>query len=81
MPRQSYQGQLVAERDRWKLLLDINNHVTAFLDVRALFRAACGSLREYFNNDFAAIWLIDKDQNRLQAVALDFPTSPASLTT
>ena len=72
---QSYQGQLVAERDRWKLLLDINNHVTAFLDVRALFRAACSSLREYFNNDFAAIWLIDKDQNRLQAVALDFPTS------
>ena len=72
---QSYQGQLVAERDRWKLLLDINNHVTAFLDVRALFRAACSSLREYFNNDFAAIWLIDKDQNRLQGVALDFPTS------
>lgn len=71
----SYQRQLVEERDRWKLLLDINNHVTAFLDVRALFRAACSSLREYFNNDFAAIWLIDKDQNRLQAVALDFPTS------
>jgi len=71
----SYQRQLLAERDRWKLLLDINNHVTAFLDVRALFRAACSSLREYFNNDFAAIWLIDQDQNRLQAVALDFPTS------
>lgn len=71
----SYQRQLLAERDRWKLLLDINNHVTAFLDVRALFRAACSSLRAYFNNDFAAIWLIDKDQNRLQGVALDFPTS------
>ena len=76
---ESYQRQLVAERDRWKLLLDINNHVTAFLDVRALFRAACSSLRGYFNNDFAAIWLIDKDQNRLQAVALDFPTSQGFL--
>ena len=76
---ESYQRQLVAERDRWKLLLDINNHVTAFLDVKALFRAACSSLREYFNNDFAAIWLIDKDQNRLQAVALDFPTSQGFL--
>ena len=75
----SYQRQLVEERDRWKLLLDINNHVTAFLDVRALFRAACSSLRQYFNNDFAAIWLIDKDQNRLQAVALDFPTSQGFL--
>ena len=72
---ESYQGQLVAERDRWKLLLDINNHVTAFLDVKALFRAACSSLREYFNNDFAAIWIIDKDQNRLRMWRLDFPTS------
>ena len=76
---ESYQKQLLAERDRWKLLLDINNHVTAFLDVRALFRAACSSLREYFGNDFAAIWLIDKDQNRLQAVALDFPASQGFL--
>lgn len=30
---ESYHRQLVAERDRWKLLLDINNHVIAFLDV------------------------------------------------
>jgi len=79
MASDAYQRQLVAERDRWKLLLDINNHVTAFLDVRALFRAACSSLREYFNNDFAAIWLTDKDQDRLQAVALDFPTSQGFL--
>jgi len=79
MASDAYQRQLVAERDRWKLLLDINNHVTAFLDVSALFRAACSSLREYFNNDFAAIWLINKDQNRLQAVALDFPTSQGFL--
>jgi formate hydrogenlyase transcriptional activator len=70
---ESYHRELVAERDRWKLLLDINNHVIAFLDVKALFRAACSSLREYFNNDFAAIWLIDKDQNRLHALAMDFP--------
>src|SRR5271165_4512280 len=32
----SYQGQLVAERDRWKLLLEINNHVIAHLDVKQL---------------------------------------------
>ena len=49
---ESYQGQLVAERDRWKLLLEINNHVIRFLDVKALFRAACSSLREYFDNDY-----------------------------
>src|SRR5271157_2535857 len=75
----SYERQLLAERDRWKLLLEINNHVISRLDVKELFRAACASLREYFDNDFAAIWLIDKDQNRLQAVALDFPTSQGFL--
>src|SRR5271165_6762571 len=75
----SYQRQLLAERDRWKLLLEINNHVISYLDVKELFRAACASLREYFDNDFAAIWLIDKDRNRLHAVALDCPTSQGFL--
>ena len=72
---ESYQGQLVAERDRWKLLLEINNHVIAHLDVKALFRAACSSLREYFENDYAAVWIIDKNQNRLECAAMDFPAS------
>ena len=72
---ESYQGQLVAERDRWKLLLEINNHVITHLDVKALFRAACGSLRKYFDNDYAAVWIIDKDQNRLECAAMDFPSS------
>ena len=71
----SYQGQLLAERDRWRLLLEINNHVIAHLDVKALFRAACSSLREYFENDYAAVWIIDKDQNRLECAAMDFPAS------
>ncbi len=72
---ESYQGQLVAERDRWRLLLEINNHVIAHLDVKALFRAACSSLRQYFDNDYAAVWIIDKDQNRLECAAMDFPAS------
>src|SRR5271166_2255649 len=72
---ESYQRQLVAERDRWKLLLEVNNHVIAYLDAKELFRAACDSLRKYFENDFAAIWLLDKDQNRLEAAAMDFPAS------
>ena len=71
----SYQRQLVAERDRWRLLLEINNHVIAHLDVKSLFRAACSSLREYFENDYAAVWIIDKDQNRLECAAMDFPAS------
>ena len=69
---ESYQRQLLAERDRWKLLLEINNHVISRLDVKELFRAACASMREYFDNDFAGVWIIDKDLNRLQSAALDF---------
>src|SRR5271169_6827251 len=76
---ESYQRQLLAERDRWKLLLEINNHVISRLDVKELFRAACDSLRKYFENDFAAIWLLDKDQNRLEAAAMDFPASQGFL--
>jgi len=72
---ESYQRQLVAERDRWKLLLEVNNHVIAYLDVNELFRAASVSLRKHFDSDFAGIWIIDKDQNRLRSVALDFPGS------
>ena len=76
---ESYQRQLLAERDRWKLLLEINNHVISYLDVKELFRAACDSLRNYFENDFAAIWLLDKDHNRLEAAAMDFPASQGFL--
>src|SRR5271166_2179007 len=76
---ESYQRQLLAERDRWKLLLEINNHVISRLDVNELFRAACASLREYFDNDFAGISLLDKDQNRLEAAAMDFPASQGFL--
>ena len=72
---ESYQRQLVAERDRWRLLLEVNNHVIAYLDVNELFRAASVSLRKHFDSDFAGIWIIDKDQNRLRSVALDFPGS------
>jgi len=75
----SYQRQLQAERDRWKLLLEINNHVISYLDEKELFRAACDSLRKYFESDFAAIWLLDKGQNRLEAAAMDFPASQGFL--
>jgi len=72
---ESYQRQLRAERDRWKLLLEINNHVVSCLDIKELFRAACDSLRKHFDNDFAGIWIIDKEGNRLESAALDFPSS------
>lgn len=75
-----YQRQVAKERDRLRVLLEINNHVVAKLDVMELFRAASTSLRSYFDNDFTGFWLIGKDSNQLELAALDFPTSKGFLT-
>jgi formate hydrogenlyase transcriptional activator len=69
-----YQRQVVKERDRLRLLLEINNHIVSKLDINELFRSASASLRTYFRNDFTGFWLIDKQSNELQCVLLDFPS-------
>jgi formate hydrogenlyase transcriptional activator len=71
----SYQKQLLEERDRWKLLLEINNLLVSHLNITDLFRAASVSLRKYFANDFAGIWLLNKEKNRMECSILEFPES------
>ena len=68
-----YQRELASERDRLRLILEINNHVASSLDVNDVFQAAAASIREYFGNDFTGVWLIDRESNQLQNVLLDFP--------
>jgi formate hydrogenlyase transcriptional activator len=68
-----YQRQLARERDRLRLLLEINNQVVTQLDVNELFRSASASIRKYFANDFTGFWLIDKHSNQLECAVLDFP--------
>ena len=75
-----YQRQVVKERDRLRLLLEINNHIVSKLDINELFRSASASLRTYFRNDFTGFWLIDKQSNQLECVILDFPSGKGSLT-
>ena len=75
-----YQRQVVQERDRLRLLLEINNHVVSKLDIDELFRSASASIRRYFQNDFAGFWLIDKQSNRLKLAVLDFPDTKGFLT-
>jgi formate hydrogenlyase transcriptional activator len=70
---ETYQRQLARERDRLRLLLEINNQVVTQLDVNELFRSASGSIRKYFANDFTGFWLIDKQSNQLECAILDFP--------
>jgi formate hydrogenlyase transcriptional activator len=75
-----YQRQVVKERDRLRLLLEINNHIVSKLDINELFRSASASIRTYFRNDFTGFWLIDKHSNQLECVVLDFPSGKGSLT-
>ena len=75
-----YQRQVVKERDRLRLLLEINNHIVSKLDIDELFRSASTSIRTYFRNDFTGFWLIDKQSDQLECVVLDFPSGKGSLT-
>jgi len=67
--------ELQHERDRLKLLLDINNHIINHLDVSELVRAASVSIREYLKNDVTGFWLFDETSKTLRSFAMDFPTA------
>jgi len=83
-----YQRELASERDRLRLLLDINNHLVSKLDINEVFRSASASIRAYFGSDFTGFWVLEKESNRLQRVVVDFPggkgllaeVAPAQLT-
>src|SRR5207247_7840141 len=68
----SYQQQLGRERDRLRLLLEINNTLVANLDLRGLFAATSSSLRRVIHHDYTSLALIDAETNQLRLHALDF---------
>lgn len=70
---QSYQQQLGRERDRLRLLLEINNALVANLDLRQLFTAISSSLRQVMHHDYTSLTLIEAESNQLRLHLLDFP--------
>jgi formate hydrogenlyase transcriptional activator len=70
-----YQNQLAHERDRLKLLLEINNHVVSKLEINELFLSASASLRKYFGNDFTGFWMMERGSHKLECAVMDFPNS------
>jgi len=77
---EKYQRELAHERDRLELLLEINNHIVAKLDIRELFHSAAISIRKYFGNDFTSFFLLDRQANQLECAVLDFPGSRGFMT-
>jgi len=65
--------QLTRERDRLRLLLEVNNAVVAHLDLRDLLRAISAFLGQLVPHDMSVIALYDPELNRFRAGALDFP--------
>ncbi|HVN21300.1 MAG TPA: sigma 54-interacting transcriptional regulator [Dongiaceae bacterium] len=67
-----YERELASERDRLRLVLEINNHV-AKLDINDVLRSASASIRKYFGCDSVAFWVLKEDSGRLQKLLHDFP--------
>jgi formate hydrogenlyase transcriptional activator len=76
---QSAQGQLAHERDRLRLLLEVNNAVVSRLDLRDVFAATTASLRRVVPHALASLYLYDSDNEVVTRHALDSPSGKGLL--
>ena len=68
-------SELQYERDRLRLLLDLNNRVALHLDLRQLFQAISSELRRVFQCDFVGLVLPENEDKQLRQHMIDFPES------
>ena len=67
------QEDLQSERDRLKLLLELNNRVVSNIEIRDLLREVSTSVRRVMHCDAVAVHLADPDEKELQILAFDSP--------
>src|SRR5208283_1896226 len=68
-----YHREVVKQRDRLSLLLEINNHIVNKLEADDLFQAVAGSMRKHLGNDLTSLWLFNKQTGCFERKFLDFP--------
>ncbi len=73
------QGQLQHDRDRLRLLLDLNNRVVSNLNLRELLQAIAVSVRQVMQCDGVSVHLPDSESDQLRVYALDVPESKGFL--
>jgi formate hydrogenlyase transcriptional activator len=73
--RRRLERELQHERDRLRLLLDLNNRVALHLDLRKIFEAVSSELRRVFNCDFVGLALPESSGRYLRQHMVDFPES------
>ena len=71
--RKRLEQALQHERDRLRLLLDLNNTLVSQLDLRELFQSIAASLRRIVPCDFASLALPDVASGQLRLHGLDSP--------
>ena len=67
--------ELQHERDRLRLLLDLNNRVASDLDLREVFEAISSELRRIFKCDFVGLARPDGTGKQMRQHMIDFPES------
>ena len=70
---QAYQTQLARERDRLRVLLDVNNVLVTSLELPELFRGIVSTLQRVIHHDYTSLALLDPANGALKIYALDFP--------
>ncbi|HET6674954.1 MAG TPA: sigma 54-interacting transcriptional regulator [Nitrospiraceae bacterium] len=69
------QEQLRYERDRLRLLLEVNNAVVSHLDLAHVFTAVSACLRKVIQHDGSSLLLSDSETNQWRIHVLDFATN------
>ncbi len=69
---EQYQRELAGERDRLRLVLDINNHISK-LDINDVLCSASASIRSYFQCDSVSFWILSEETGQLQKLWEDYP--------
>jgi formate hydrogenlyase transcriptional activator len=70
---QAYQSQLARERDRLRVLLEVNNVLVNSLETNELFRGIVSTLQRVIHHDYTSLALLDPASGLLKIYALDFP--------
>ncbi len=70
-----YEERISRERDRLRLLLDLNNAVVTNLGTADLFREISACLKVTFGIEYASLAIYDPEIDAFRLQALDFPAS------
>ena len=73
---QAYQSQLARERDRLRVLLEVNNLLITSRELPELFRGIATTLERVIHHDYTSLTLLDPQTGMLKIHALDFPGNP-----